>query len=406
MALAKMLRGKMLLAGLAMALGALAVWGVVRSRVWSPQRFASAMHAQINQAPEPQAIQLLDRLAAVEASASIPHLVQLLDDDRTAVRAATRELLRQQVAAGLLERRPEQQRALELLIHELARQPLPRDEREQAFIKQTALKLIYWPTEELQIDGAQVLLDCTSLLQRLTLSPLPERILTAQRTEKIYEPPPVFERVLPADEIVLPPEPPATIEVVPLPRPPVSVSLSDDPTEPAPGVLPLEGNEARLPPERFYPQSPDKLKSETSLADEAAPAPEPQPTLPPSVTPATPVEPAVELDMTKFRELNTRALIRHLHGLPEISETAAALLKERGFDAATLTLAKMLDDPDPQIRKTLVEALPTASHLQAAAWLFELTRDRDAQVSAAAKAILSTSRNPFTQRRLNFTPTR
>jgi hypothetical protein len=331
--------------------------------------------------------------------------VQLLDDEREAVRTKVRELLRAQVARSLLERQPAQLQMLALLIHELALQPLPRDAREQAFVKQTAMKLLYWPTEDLGIEGGQVLLDCTSLLQRLT-TPLPEQVRIAERTEKLYEPP-VFERVLPQEQEIVPPAPPATIEVAPLPTPPVSVTLSDEPADSLPGVMPLEGNESRLPPDRFYPQSPDKLRSGASgsLSDDIESE---SPNREPFVNSATEpnVLPATELDLTKFRELSTRALIRHLHGLPEIAQAAEKLLRERGFDDATIPLAYKLDDPDPRVRKELVEALPGMANLHAASWLFELTRDRDPAVSAAAKSILSTSRNPFTQRRLQLSPMR
>jgi hypothetical protein len=330
-------------------------------------------------------------------------LVQLLDDEREGVRASTRETIRQRVDLWLRERRADHEQALVLLMHEMAQQPLPRDEPERAFLKQTALKLITWPLEEASPEAAQLVLDCTSVLGRLTRRPLPEVVQTASREELVPLSGRVYEQVLPPAALSAP-APVVTDESV-LPSTPPMV-VPDEPSESgsasrnaAPGVLPRDDTETRLPPERFYADDPQRLGSGSRAPSSLGPGA--------SAVAAEPAKTSAStVDLQALQELPNRSLIRHLHGLPEVAAHAERLLRQRGYSANSLVLARQLDDPDPAVRRSLVDALPQAEQLDAAAWLFELSGDPAEEVRSAARAMLATSRNPFTKRRLEFSQPR
>ena len=78
----------------------------------------------------------------------------------------------------------------------------------------------------------------------------------------------------------------------------------------------------------------------------------------------------------------------------QAANRAASALEERGISEQHLELAKRLAYPDPQVRKSLVDALPRTPGLNARPWLMWLARDEDADVRLAAMNMLSTSQDP------------
>ena len=364
---------------------------VLASRAWTAERIANAWRHEMSEAEDSRALVLLQRLADLNEPA-IPHLVQLLDDDREAIRRATHDLLREKLADWLRERSPEAQRCIGCVMHEFASQPLPRDAQEQQFVNQTALKLLRWPGEEGEPNATQLLLDCTAVLQRIAETKPLETALAAV-SEASWESDPITSSLNddpPETSLsdASPPEEPVDPIVSPPALPPIRTPPELDP---APPVLPTNGGERLIPPDRFVPDSPRRFRNtELNIRDE-----EPALELTPSEAPA--LQP---IDASALRALNSRSLIRHLHGLPAIAAAATEELQKRGWQESTITLAKQLDDNDPSVRLKLVEALPYAKQIDAAAWLFELSSDTDPQVRSAARNLLSTSRNPFTQRRL------
>jgi hypothetical protein len=93
-------------------------------------------------------------------------------------------------------------------------------------------------------------------------------------------------------------------------------------------------------------------------------------------------EDAVEL----IRELNAEDDTR--------AEAAEAELIRRGFTDMQLDLARKLFDPNPEVRKRLVQELPDLQGVDAVPWLMELCRDAETEVRLAAITFLATSSDP------------
>jgi hypothetical protein len=359
------------------------------SQQWTAQKLADQWRRRISEAEDAQAVAYLPRLASLQAAA-VPHLVQLLDDDRPPIRTATRELLRDRVQFWLRARGTEQQRCLACLAQEFAAQPLPREVQEREFVKQVSLKLLRWPAEDATIDTAQLLLDCTTTLQRIAETKPME--LPVAQIAVLAPPEPASPVTISLDDLTDDPpladaDPPPEPELLTTPAPVIEREMEEG--EPPP--LAREGTERLIPPERFVPETPRRMRAAEQNANESEPEEK--------IAPTANSDP-LAVQTQAMRELETRAIIRHLHGLPVVSEAAEIELRSRGFNDYTIKFAWQLDDPNPQVRLRLVEALPFVEQINSTAWLFELTNDTDAQVRNAARNILSTSRNPQTQRRL------
>jgi hypothetical protein len=99
--------------------------------------------------------------------------------------------------------------------------------------------------------------------------------------------------------------------------------------------------------------------------------------------------------------LPTIDVMRQLHGpVAEAVAAAEAELGQRGLTAAQIDLARQLTDPDPAIRRGLVDALPAMPGMDARPWLLWLTADAHADVRLAALTVLATSRDPELLRRV------
>lgn len=91
-------------------------------------------------------------------------------------------------------------------------------------------------------------------------------------------------------------------------------------------------------------------------------------------------------------------MIRLLQALVDADQQAAnraaIALTERGLPKQHLELAKRLADPDPEVRKSLVDILPRTAGLDARPWLMWLAHDDDAGVRFAAMSMIATSQDP------------
>lgn len=89
------------------------------------------------------------------------------------------------------------------------------------------------------------------------------------------------------------------------------------------------------------------------------------------------------------------SLMRELNAENESrAEAVEAELLRRGFSALQIDLAQRLFDPDPAVRKKLVDDLPNLQGVEASPWLLRLCRDSDAGVRLAAITFLATSSDP------------
>jgi hypothetical protein len=76
------------------------------------------------------------------------------------------------------------------------------------------------------------------------------------------------------------------------------------------------------------------------------------------------------------------------------ASAAESELIRRGFTAMQLDLARRLSDPDPAVRKQLVQLLPSLQNVDAVPWLLRLCHDADADVRLEAITFLATSSDP------------
>jgi hypothetical protein len=347
---------------------------LTRSPAQLNTHLAQQLRQQIDRCDESAAARQVAELAPYQHDA-LHHWVDLLADDRPQVRAAACDALRQQWARWSENPSPESDRGILVLARELAAHDPHSDPRSRMFLKHMASRLLAWPLAASDAEQAAFLQHCTTILQRaLPESPTAPQLaaaeLPAQETLQPSLPLPPHDLpgggvpVTPADG---PPAAPVADESLPDPELPNS-------TEPA--LLPRPAARP-LPPERFEPDAPRRIRTFE----------------PSSVTPTS------TLDTAALRSLETRSLMRHLHGTPAVAQAAEEELRRRGLDDQALRLARSLDDPDPQVRRSLAEAIPQIERIDHAAWLWQLAEDADAGVRGAALSILATSSNPLTRQR-------
>jgi HEAT repeat protein len=72
-----------------------------------------------------------------------------------------------------------------------------------------------------------------------------------------------------------------------------------------------------------------------------------------------------------------------------VAQAARAELIRRGFSEVRLQLARQLFDPDPNVRKMLLRALPQLQSVDPEPWIRQLTRDPSAEIRREALAALA-----------------
>ncbi|MGW8258135.1 MAG: HEAT repeat domain-containing protein [Thermoguttaceae bacterium] len=103
-----------------------------------------------------------------------------------------------------------------------------------------------------------------------------------------------------------------------------------------------------------------------------------------------------EQAISQLVEKDVVDLLRAINGGNQTSGKAAeAELIRHGFTEAQIALCCHMLDPDPQVRKRLVQVLPGLPNVDATAWLLRLCHDSDAEVRLAAMQFLATSSNPL-----------
>jgi hypothetical protein len=325
---------------------------------WVARSIAADLRQRIDAAQEPVAASLIEPLAALDAAA-VPHLIDLLDDSRAAVRQATRRAMAQRLAAWSDQRTTASQRNIEQLAALLATHQPPAEFHDRAFVKLLALKLLRCSDRVSDTERAQFLANCSTILERALNATDEESTAAAPQPTsnpvifEINETSPAaiaYEPFSPSDDIADENE--------------TEASVTDSDEEDSPPPAPIE----------LY--RPRRINS-------------PQLDLP-----------AAQVDDAALRALSTRQLIRRLHDTPAVVLLAENELRRRGFDDETLKVARGLDDADPRVRQQLAESLPGMSSIDPAPWLWELAEDEDENVRRTARNILATSSNPQTRARV------
>lgn len=338
------------------------------SRHQAERAVAASLRRQIDAGDESQAARLVERMSEL-GDASLPHLVELLDDDRPAVRSAAREVIRGKVAQWSAAGSTDSDRQAALLAQSLASAVTPRDVHSRVFVKLTALKLLRWNMTSETVDQVAFLACCSEVLEETINARVPEG-------ESIDSPDA-------ADETNNWAVPEAFASSADLPFEPAHESSAAvkevAPLVDEPQLLP-RGEEHAIPPTRFQPNAPRRIRSSEKIAPQG--------------------HEQSAIDEKAVRSLSTRSLMRHLHGLSEIAAAADVELRRRGFGDASLVVARAVDDPNPQVRLRLVESISALEGIDPAPWLWELAEDHDERVRKAALAVLATSNNPQTRQKV------
>jgi hypothetical protein len=335
----------------AIAIGVLAAAAVLRI---VDDRLHADLASRLDAASPEQAAQLIAQLDATD-DVELQLLVQHLDDERFAVQDAADSRLREQLAHWRAERTRARDLVVVRLASLLSQQPPPLHARAWLARRRLAQFLLDWPPSALGFEK----LERTC---RATLAGL-EKVQPATATRAVAAAPMTNQPQWSTAEPAYAGE---EVDGAPI------LSLNDDSEEEAdsPSLLPHAAAEP-LPAMESAAEEP---------VDESSPA----------EARATTLMIAPPLHSQALTATSTRQLFRHLHGLPAVVNAARAELHRRGFDEVALSLAAALDDPDPLVRRQLVERLPLQDHVDAAAWLEELASDEDPTVREAAQNILAT----------------
>jgi HEAT repeat protein len=98
---------------------------------------------------------------------------------------------------------------------------------------------------------------------------------------------------------------------------------------------------------------------------------------------------------TGLEQRSTLDLIRDLNSNdPAVEAKTRTELSRRGITDFHLKFVRRLFDPDPTVRREVVQMLPSLPGLDAAPWLLYLCRDDDAEVRLAAISLIVTTGNP------------
>jgi hypothetical protein len=96
--------------------------------------------------------------------------------------------------------------------------------------------------------------------------------------------------------------------------------------------------------------------------------------------------------------------LRWMHALNSndllVRARAEEELAREGFTEFHMELARQLTNPDANVRRALAESLPAIPDIDARVWLVWLSRDDNTEVRLAAMAVMATTGDPSTMRRI------
>lgn len=351
--------------------------------------------------PEEQALTLMQQLAAVD----LDRCVEALGASRPALAQAAQRALRERIGAWRQLPPPQALTCRQRLAAALAEQveSLPADGRSAA--ADLARALLNWPDAP-QVDTASLLACCDRVL-RIEAQRRPSPSIGAS------EPPPesVEARRQRADAtaaardtlalsrlsggalpIVSAAPDPAPVNTTAGPQ----VAAGRPPSEPR--LLSSAATSAQPVHSLRQPSSllavPDSDRTETPASQRTAVRPAPRPG---GMRRLSLEDPDSLSDDTRrqLQSVTTRELIGRLQSSDSAVAAAARIeLESRGFTKIDFELARQLEDPSPNVRQQLVEALPDMPGVHASTWLLWLCEDQDPDVSLAAATWIATTADP------------
>ncbi|MCH7728474.1 MAG: HEAT repeat domain-containing protein [Planctomycetes bacterium] len=246
-----------------------------------------------------------------------------------------------------------------------------------------ATQILLWPLNSRKVDGAQVVLDCESVLRAYVAIPRREATVRPDRVNRIrveasIQHPGVRKenaRLLEALSQIppLPPveyAPPVSSQKV-IVDPPPSQETANRSRLITPRILDLDADPSSSEPKSFQPLQTAPIRQLPVELNQRAQTPE------------------------QLANLSLIDVMRQLHAEdPKLADAAEAALEQQGLSATERMIALRLTDPDPIVRRELARRLPRIGGVEPTEWLMWLTRDSNALVRAEAISILGTSRDP------------
>lgn len=394
-----------LLVTLLLAAGLLALVAGLWSR--SDRLIAVYWRNRLANVPDEQVGTLLSQMTAWD-KASIPLLVEALNSPRPSVATESREVLWEALTRWDRLPRTESSARLRLLAESLAEQVEHFGASAQADAGELASQLVMRPVDEAAMPAWRYTAACERVLTA-TSEARAERAKALAAAQAKETPDSTNSSVEGGENASRPNQPfsvgaagghdtqtPATISVVE--AEPATVlnqpSRLVDQTPVAEGVHPgsPQVSSAPLAPLPNDTAEPDRLDDQASSGAKGIVREMPKP-----AATSQQVEPGLlELQEPVAIDVDTVDLMRNLRsGDPKAVAVARAALVQRGFSEVQLELALRLFDPDPGVRKQLVQLLPEMRSLDATPWLLQLCRDQNADVRRSAFALMATTTDPW-----------
>jgi hypothetical protein len=381
----------------------LAMTAVVAALAWvwhvrEPALLAERYAAQMPEVPAAGVEAHLRKIAEL-GDAGLPVLAAALANERPQVRDWARLVLLDEVNHWELLSAPGATEKLTLLTKALARSLPEMGPLDRKFAADLALRAMDWP-HEAGSERTQLLADCESVLASAgSRSPRGIRSTSGSDLAANRAPPNRSHR---ETDIVLAGTGFNRLGDLPgggLPIEPASMPHFDGFIEPH--VAKEQAPRGAVTEPGRLPERIDGNPLGKDLAMSAAPG-----VNQPRRLPSTAVNPsnirhlAVEVrgdvptpnDVAAWHRLKPREVMRQLHvNDPRVVAAARVELEHRGVTGSLVEVARLATDPDPQVRKSLAEALPSLAGVDAKPWLLELSYDDDPQVRATAVTLMATS---------------
>lgn len=325
-----------------------------------PQRaLAKRVAAQLETASPAQRAQHMRHLAAF-GEAGLPYLAAALKHERIEIATEARLVLSEELDRWQLLKPHDASRRLAKLANELAQGIEGCSPPTRRMASDLATRILLWPVDAAVVDQQRLIADC-------------ERVLVAVRGRE--------EPTLAATEV-------ATASFTP--RAAARLSPLDDELTLPGGGLPTEMTRVpALPPEAAGQPRALPHADEPELAP-AIPAGEEPRRFFPETTSTTPSH----APQAKPGDTTVSQIYRLVSADSDEREAAETALRAIGFGEVHLAVARKFADPQPEVRRQLVDQLARQSVVDARPWLLRLLGDEDARVRLAVAHVLATSGDP------------
>lgn len=304
----------------------------------------------------------------------VPLLVQSLHSDRRDVSEIAAELLNRYLDEQLHLSIKDSSPRVATLAKELAHQNQDCGTYASDSCIKLATRLLLWPVDRDVADGERLVADCEATIRACAPSDKPKPATEPQVVQAQY-------RDMTSPGIV------SDNVITNLPGSGLKVEVAElDQDMRADGGFAAEG---RVEPQTFFP-----VANRNGTGDVAsAPQPISVESQPRIVRPDRSSEVRPEGDGAS--DDSDLAMMRKLRSSdPLQAQRAINELARRGFRTIHFRLAERLVDPDPAVRRELVEGLPQLTGIDSRPWLVWLSADSDAAVRTAAITIIATSNDP------------